>query len=119
MKESVFITIPKKGDLLKCSNYRVISLMSHVTKIILCVIMIRIKKKIYAEVSWSQFGFRKNEGTRNALPVMRTLAERSIEMQRNLYAVFIDYEKGFDRVKYHEIMKDLKQIGADQKNEGC
>ena len=32
MKESVFITIPKKGDLLKCSNYRLISLMSHVTK---------------------------------------------------------------------------------------
>ena len=116
MKESVFITIPKKGDLLKCSNYRLISLMSHVTKIILRVLMNRIKMKIYAEVSWSQFGFRKNKGTRNAVFVMRTLAERSIEMQKNLYAVFIDYEKAFDRVKHHEIMKDLEQIGVDQKD---
>ena len=33
MKESIFITIPEKGDLLQCSNYRLISLMSHVTKI--------------------------------------------------------------------------------------
>ena len=116
MKESVFITIPKKGDLLKCSNYRLISLMSHVTKIILRVLMNRIKKKIYAEESWSQFGFRKNKGARNAVFVMRTLAERSIEMQRNLYAVFIDYEKAFDRDKRHEIMKDLEQIGVDQKD---
>jgi len=116
MKESVFITIPKKGDLLNCSNYRLISLMSHVTKIILRVLMNRIKKKIHAEVSWSQFGFRKCKGTRNAVFVMRMLAERSIEMQKNLYIVFIDYEKAFDRVKHHEIMKDLEQIGIDQKD---
>jgi len=116
MKESVFITSPKKGDLLNCSNYRLISLMSHVTKIILRVLMNRIKKKIHAEVSWSQFGFRKCKGTRNAVFVMRMLAERSIEMQKNLYIVFIDYEKAFDRVKHHEIMKDLEQIGIDQKD---
>ena len=34
MKESVFIPLPKKGDLLECGNYRLISLMSHITKII-------------------------------------------------------------------------------------
>ncbi|XP_069976490.1 uncharacterized protein [Penaeus vannamei] len=44
-KESVFITIPKKGDLLDCSNYRLISLISHITKVILRVIMNRFKKK--------------------------------------------------------------------------
>ena len=59
-------------------------------------------------------GFRKNN--RNAVFVMRILAERSIEMQKNLYAVFIDYEKAFDRVKHHESMKDLEQIGVDQKD---
>ena len=116
MKESVCITIPKKRDLLKCSSYRLFSLISHVTKISLSVLMNRIKNKTYAEVSWSQFGFRKNKGTRNAVFVMRTIAEKSIEMQRNLYAVFIDYEKAFDRVKYQEIMKDLEQIGVDQKD---
>ena len=61
-------------------------------------------------------GFRKNKGTRNAVCVIRTLAERSIEIQRNFYAVVIDYEKAFNRVKHHEIMKDLEQIGVDQKD---
>ena len=46
----------------------------------------------------------------------RALAERSIEMRKNLYVVFIDYEKAFDRVKHHEITKDLEQIGVDQKD---
>ncbi|XP_037789291.1 uncharacterized protein LOC119584690 [Penaeus monodon] len=55
-----------------------------------------IKKKIYAKVSWSQFGFRKEKGTRNAIFVIRILAERSIEMQKNLYVAFIDYEKAFE-----------------------
>ena len=34
-----------------CNNYRLISLMGHITKIILRVIMNRIKKKIHDEVS--------------------------------------------------------------------
>ena len=37
MKQSIFITLPKKGNLLNCSNYRFISLMSHITNIILRV----------------------------------------------------------------------------------
>ena len=37
-------------------------------------------------------------------------------MQKNLSVVFIDYEKAFDRVKHHEIVKDLEQIGVDQKD---
>ena len=87
MKKSVFITIPKKGDLLNCSNCRLFSPMSHLTKIILCVRTNRIKK-FYAEVSCSQFGFREDKGKRNAL-FMRMLAERSIEIQKNLYVVLI------------------------------
>ena len=47
---------------------------------------------------------------------MRMLAERSIEMQRNLYVVFIYYEKAVDRVKHQEINKDLEQIVVDEKD---
>ena len=78
--------------------------------------MDRIKKQICAEVSWSQFGFRKNKGTRNVIFAVKKLAKRSIEMQKNLYVVFIDYEKAFYRVKHYEIMKDQEQIGVGQKD---
>ena len=116
MKESIFITLPKKGDLLNCNNYRLISLMSHVTKIIIRVIMARVRNKINPEIGAEQFGFRKGKGTRNATFVMRMLTERAIEMQKDVYVAFIDYEKAFDRVNHEEIIKDLETLNVDGKD---
>ena len=90
--------------------------MSHVTKIILRIILARVRNKINPEIGWEQFGFRKNKGTRNAIFVMRTLAERSIEVQKDIFAIFIDYEKAFDKVKHEEIMKDLRTLQVDDKD---
>ena len=36
------MTIPKKGDLKKCSNYRTISLIIHTSKILLRIILNRL-----------------------------------------------------------------------------
>ena len=116
MKESVFIPLPKKGDLLECGNYRLISLMSHITKLILRVIMRRIRNKLLPEISEEQFGFKKDCGTRNAIFVLRILAERSIEMQVDIHMAFVDYEKAFDRVNHEILMQDLKQLGIDDKD---
>ena len=116
MKESIFITIPKKGDLLNCSTYRLISLMSHITKILIHILMFRMKKVIHNEISWEQFGFRKSKGTRNAIFVMRSITERNIQMQQDVYAAFIDYKKAFNRVKHIEIMKDLQELGINRKD---
>ena len=115
-RQSVFIAIPKKGDLSNCNNYRLISLISHATKIILRIILARVRNMINPEIGWEQFGFRKNKGTRNAIFVMRTLAERSIEVQKDIFAIFIDYEKAFDKVKHEEIMKDLRTLQVDGKD---
>lgn len=52
----------EKDDLLNYSNYRLISLMSHITKILIRIIMTRMKKVIHTENSWEQFGFRKKQG---------------------------------------------------------
>ena len=90
--------------------------MSHVTKIILRIILARVRNKINPEIGWEQFGFRKNKGTRNAIFVMRNLAERSIEVQKDIFAIFIDYEKAFDKVKHEEIMKDLWTLQVDDKD---
>ena len=116
MKESIFIMIPKKGDLLNCSNYRLISLMSHITKILIRILMFRMKKVIHNKINWEQFGFRRNKGTRNTIFVMRSITERNIQMQQDVYAAFIDYEKAFDRLKHIEIMKDVQEMGIDGKD---
>ena len=46
LKESIFITIPKKPKASRCQEYRTISIMSQVTKLLLKIVMDRMKMKI-------------------------------------------------------------------------
>ena len=40
-KRSVFIPIPKKGNAKECSNYRIIALISHTSKVMLKILQAR------------------------------------------------------------------------------
>ena len=51
------------------------------------------------KISQLQFGFVPDKGTRNAIFTLSMLAERCIEMQKDLYLCFIDYSKAFDKVE--------------------
>ena len=42
-KKSVFIPIPKKGNAKECSNYRIIALVSHVSKVRIKVLQARLQ----------------------------------------------------------------------------
>ena len=57
MKHSVFITLPKKPKAMICTEFRTISLMSHVTKLLLKLIQQRMANKIDKEVSRLQSSF--------------------------------------------------------------
>ena len=51
LKQSIFITLPKKTKAQSCTEYRTVSLMSHITKLLLKVIAQRIVMNIDNEVS--------------------------------------------------------------------
>ena len=116
MCKSVFITIPKKPGTMECNKHRTISIMSQVVKIMLRIILERIRRKIKHEIAEEQYGFVEGKGTRNAIFVLRMLSERNIEMQRDMYLCFIDYEKAFDRVKHENLINMLKGAGIDGKD---
>ena len=46
MRKSTFIPIPKKAKAVNCTDFRTISLMSHVTKMLLKIILHRISTVI-------------------------------------------------------------------------
>jgi len=68
---SVFVPLPKKGDLKQCKNYRTVALVSHASKILLRVILERIGKKTETEIANEQAGFRKGRGTRDQICNLR------------------------------------------------
>ena len=72
--QSLIITLPKKGNLQLCQNYRTISLISHSSKVMLKVILNRLKpQEIIAE---EQAGFRAGRSTTEQIFNLRILCEK-------------------------------------------
>ena len=114
-RKSVFVTIPKKGDLQQCCNYRTIALISHASKILLKIIMKRLGTTICNEVNDTQAGFRPNRGTRDQIMNLRSIIEKTRETDTDMYMCFIDYTKAFDCVSHQKLLNDLKQLNVHYK----
>ena len=63
-----------------------------------------------------QSGFRPGIGTREGIFNLRTILERAIEVQQDVYICFIDYTKAFDRVNHSKLIECLKEVGVDDKD---
>jgi hypothetical protein len=110
---SIFVTLPKKANARRCSEYRTLSVMSHVLKTFLRIIYERIKNKCEEYISDTQFGFRAGTGTREALLSVTVLAEKCLDMNHDLYICFINFEKAFNEVQHQKLIEILQQLGLD------
>ena len=99
-KRSVFIPIPKKGYAKECSNYRIIALISHTSKVMLKILQARLQQYVNRELEDVQGGFRKGRGTRDQIVNIRWVIEKE-EFQKNI--CFIDYAKAFDCVDHNKL----------------
>ena len=67
LKRSVFIPIPKKGQAKECSNYHIVALISHDSKVMLKTLQVRLHKYVNREISGVQAGFSKGKPTRGQI----------------------------------------------------
>ncbi|GFR60387.1 endonuclease-reverse transcriptase [Elysia marginata] len=102
--QSIFITLPKKGSLKLCQNYRTIGLISHPNKIMLKAILNRLKPEAEKIMADEQAGFRPGRSTLEHICNIRILMEKYLQYQQELHNVFMDFKKAFDRV-WHEALR--------------
>ena len=57
-KRSVFIPIPKKGNVKECSNYCTTALISHASKVMLNILQARLPEDVNQEIPDAQTRFR-------------------------------------------------------------
>ena len=67
--KSLVITLPKKGNLQQCQNYRTISLISHSSKVMLKIILDRLKPQAEMILAEEQAGFRAGRSTTGKNPL--------------------------------------------------
>jgi len=94
--KSIICPIYKNGEKSECSNYRGISLLNTVHKILATAINNRLKT--YAEdlLSQEQNGFRRNKSTTDNIFIMRQILEKCYEYNIEMHVFFIDYKQAFD-----------------------
>ena len=107
--QSLIITLPKKGNLQQCQNYRTISLISHPSKVMLKVILNRLKPQAEKIIAEEQAGFRAGRSTTEQIFNLRILCEKYLQHQQDLYHVFIDFKKAFDRVWHAALWATMKK----------
>ena len=89
---------PKERQLAAVLELRTTSLISHPSKVMLNIILNRLQPQAEEIIAEQQAGFRAGRRTTEQI-----FCEKYLQHQQNLYHVFIDFKKAFDRV-WHEAL---------------
>ena len=76
--QSLVITLPKKGNLQQCQNYRTISLISHPSKVMLNIILNRLEPQAEKIIAEEQAGLRAGRSTTEQIFNLRILCEKCL-----------------------------------------
>jgi len=107
------VSIPKKGDLYDCNNYRGISLINNCIKIISKIVTTRISTYAYKNnfIRPEQFGFRNKEECISLFVSIRTICQTRQNMGKDTYLAFLDLKKAYDSVPIYNILNKLECLG--------
>ncbi|KAK4527526.1 hypothetical protein GAYE_SCF41G5449 [Galdieria yellowstonensis] len=111
---SLLISIPKKGDLKDMNNYRGISLISTIVKLLSAIVTNRIRYAVEKDnvLVREQAGFRtREECAAQVIALVECVQRRWNKEMRPTYACFIDLRKAFDRVPHEALFRKLESLG--------
>ena len=106
----MLITIPKKGNLSECKNWRAIMLLSVPSKILCRIILDRIQETVDKKLRKKQAGFRKDKSCTDHM-VHSGLSLNNGRAPIN----FVDFEKAFDSIDRTVLWKLLRHYGLPTK----
>ena len=96
---------------LECSNYCMIALISHASKVMLKILHARFQWYVNCQIPDVQAVFEKGRGTRDQIADIHWIIKKAREFRNNIYFYFIDYAKAFDCVDHNKLWKTLKVMG--------
>ena len=109
-KRSVFIPIPKKGNVKQCSNYHTIALISHASKVMLKILQARLQQYMNCDLPDVQAGFRKGRGTRDQIASICWIMEKEESSRKASTSALLTMPKPLT-VNHNKLWKILREMG--------
>ena len=107
------IIVPKKSNLQQCNNYNTISLISHPSKVMLRITLNGLRLQAEEIVAEEQAVFRTGRSITEQIFNLRILCERYFQHQQDLYHLFVDFKKAFDRVWHAELWATMNRYNIN------
>lgn len=112
-KKATVHPIYKSGDRGRVDNYRPISILTALSKILERLINLRLVKYLEDKhlLSPNQFGFRRNRSATDAVHDLTTHIARNLDSGNKCVGVFLDFKKAFDTVSIPILLQRLESLG--------
>ena len=113
LKLALVMPIIKKGDQQDCNNYRPISVLSNISKLIEKLLYNRLYKFLNQNKCLynNQFGFRNHQSTNHALVSITEKIRNALDDGKYACGVFLDFQKEFDTVNHKILLSKLENCG--------
>lgn len=113
LKKSIITPVHKGGNRDDVSNYRPISVLPAISKIIEKLLNNRLLTFLnkYNILSAHQFGFRYGKCTEDAIAHLSSLVVDGLDQGKKCMAIFLDIKKAFDTVSVPILVYKLERIG--------
>ena len=115
-KLSAVVPIPKGGEGSCVTNYRPMSLLSIVSKLLERHMhkLISMHLEIYSPISLYQWGFQPKKSTTAALLEVYNTWAMAVDKGKEVCAVFFDLKKAFGSVPHRSLVAKLESIGLNK-----
>ena len=114
MKIAKVIPLYKNKNPQHLNNYRPISLLPSISKILERVVHCRLNNFMSQNNLFypSQYGFRKGRSTISAISEFTSDILKSLDQNKNTIGVFLDLSKAFDTINHDTLLKKLQHYGV-------
>ncbi len=107
------VPIYKTGDKCSVSNYRPISLLSSVSKVLEKLVYDKLYNYLCCKISNLQFGFLRNHSSVQQLLCFIHEVTTALDSKAQVDAIYLDFKKAFDKVSHNGLLAKLKSLGVD------
>ena len=113
LKTAKVVPVFKKDDPTRITNYRPISLLPSISKILEKIVYTRLESFLSANkiLNPTQFGFRKNFSTDFAIAHLLDKITDAFTKKEHAIAIFMDLSKAFDTINHDILIYKLRNYG--------